>query len=201
MRHVRMIGLAAMVAMAFTAALGTGLASATELYRFGAPANGTLGVGTPIDGSLKAGTSLFLKDTFGLDATTCTGSELGMKTESAGGEASHPSGKASTLAFSGCSSGAPTVHAKGSLQIQHIAGTTNGTVTSSGMEVTFPSVFGTRNCKTGAGTDIGTLAGAYDEESHATLNVNAILDCSGISIRLLGTYTITTPTGLNVEAS
>jgi hypothetical protein len=202
MRYLRKIGLAALAAMALTAVLGPGSASATEIYRF-TDANVTQGVGTTLNGSLKSGSSLTLKTTSGSTDNTCTGSELATTIESPGGEASHPSGKVSTLAFSGCTY-STTVHAKGSLEVKHIAGTTNGTVTSSGMEVTsYSALFGSYiNCKTSTGIDIGTLTGVNNEGGHATLDINAVINCGFFvpSAMLTGTYTITTPTGLNVEA-
>lgn len=200
MRYLRRIGFVAMAAMTLTAVLGGGSASGTELYKFtDAPANVTQGVNTVIEGSLKSGTSLLLKETFGFTMNTCTNSSIAAKMESPGGEGAHPSGKVSTLTFWPCSN-STIMHSAGSLEIKHIAGTTNGTVTSSGLELTTNSPFGVVNCKTGAGSHFGTLTGVTTKTAHATLDVDAVMDCSGLSSRLTGTYTMTTPTGLNVEA-
>jgi hypothetical protein len=175
--------------------------SGTELYKF--TDTTTQGVGTEITGSLKSGSSLTLRQTSSDFINTCTGSSLATKVESPGGEASHPSGKVSSLAFSGCTHPI-TIHSKGSLEVKHAAGTTNGTVFSSGLEMTMQSTtFGaTLNCKTGTGTDVGTLTGAVSEEGHATLHIDAVLNCGFFvpSAKLTGTYTITSPTGLVVEA-
>ncbi|HEX6204942.1 MAG TPA: hypothetical protein VFZ29_03950, partial [Solirubrobacterales bacterium] len=81
-----------------------------------------------------------------------------------------------------------------------IPGTTNGTVFSEEAEITVGSPFGTLNCKTNAGVDLGTLTGT--KEGHATIDVNAVLNCGFLmpSATLKGTYTVTSPTGLGVSA-
>jgi hypothetical protein len=89
------------------------------------------------------------------------------------------------------------VHKSGSLSIKWISGT-NGTVTSSEAEFTTGSPFGTLNCKTGAGTHLGTLTGVAS--GHATVDINAALSCSGVSSKWEAEWVITTPTGLGVVA-
>jgi hypothetical protein len=69
-------------------------------------------------------------------------------------------------------------------------------VTSSGAEVTTGSPFGTLNCKTEAGTHLGTLTGV--KEGNATMDINAALFCGGISSKWEATYTVTSPSGLGV---
>ena len=92
------------------------------------------------------------------------------------------------------------VHKQGSFGIEHIAGTTNGTVASLAAEVTFGTAFGTANCKTGVGTDIGTLTGV--KAGLATLDVNAVLNCGFLvpSAIWQASYTITIPERLGVSA-
>ena len=83
------------------------------------------------------------------------------------------------------------------LYIEHISGTTNGTVFWENGEWRISTVIGELNCKTGEGTDIGTLTGTAT--GHATLDVNAILNCPFLpSVRWVATHTITSPTGLGI---
>jgi hypothetical protein len=102
---------------------------------------------------------------------------------------------ANGLKFSNCTREPVTVHKSGELHITWTSGT-NGTVTSSGAEVTTGSPFGTINCKTGEGTHLGTLTGVA--AGKATMDINAVLSCSGISSKWEATYTVTSPEGLGV---
>lgn len=174
----------------------------TELYKETEFTNDTLGKGTAIKASLEPESSLRLEHTEGELSATCTGSEIAAEIEKAGGEGSHPSGKVSSLTFSGCS-GTTVALATGELKIERVPGTTDGIVTSSGAELTFYSELdGDRICKTGSGTIIGTLTGAGIGVP-ATLDINAAINCGAVwpitSRVLTGTYTITSPTGLIVE--
>jgi peroxiredoxin family protein len=172
----------------------------TEFYRDTGSTTDTLGVGTPIKASLESGTSLVLVDTNGLTQDTCSGSEASGEIEEPGGEEAEPGGKLSTLTFSPCTH---TTHVlkTGSISISRIGSTKNGTVSSSGAEVTVKStVFGTSIvCKTGAGTDLGTLTGT-EVGGHATLDIAAVVSCGSFvpTAKLEGTYTVTSPTGLIV---
>ena len=72
MKYLKILGLAAVAAMALTAFMGAGTASATGLWKYTTPSeNDTLGVGTTITASLEAGTSAVLRDTGGLANDTC----------------------------------------------------------------------------------------------------------------------------------
>jgi hypothetical protein len=107
-------------------------------------------------------------------------------------------GPISTLAWTGCSQGNPTVHKKGSLSIEWLSGT-NGTVRSSGAEYTLPAPFGSTFTCTTSGTDFGTLNGV--KTGNATITINAVLACTGVgTAKWTGTYTVTSPSGLGVEA-
>ena len=178
---------------------GTG----SELYKNTNPANDTQGVGTELTASLKSGSSLLLTDTLGGANDTCTGSEVKGSIENPGGSTSHPSGKVSSLTFSGCSH-TTTVLANGSLEVKNIAGTTNGTVISKEARITVKSTIFAISCvvNTGTGTTLGTLTGAGQGES-ATLDVNGAvtLENGCGDSTLTGTYLVTSPTGLVVEAS
>jgi hypothetical protein len=211
MKYLKMLGLAALSAMALMA-VTAGTASATTLEIGGATQNKPV----TITASLKAGTSVLLKNTSGSSENTCTQSHLHGTTtwSTTGGVTTHNSytgeqltGALSFLQFGtdatgkGCTTNV-TVHKAGKLHIKHIAGTTNGTLTSSEAEVTsFSAAFGTYiNCKTGTGTHLGTLTGV--KEGHATMHVNAVLNCGFFvpSAQWIGTYTVTSPTGFGVSA-
>jgi hypothetical protein len=104
------------------------------------------------------------------------------------------------LNWSNCSEGNPTVDAAGTLSVERIGTTINGTVRSSGAKVTVPSFFGTLTCTT-ENTDLGTLTGTTNTSANATMDINAVLSCTGIgTAKWTGTYTVTSPKGLNVGA-
>ena len=190
MKYLKMIGLAAVAAMAL-AAFTAGTASATTLSVEGVSKNSSVS----IVATLKSGTSALLKDTAGISSNTCTGSEVKGATASPFTGAT-VTGAVSTLSFSSCAR-AVTVHKGGTLHVTWTSGT-NGTVTSSGAEVTTGSPFGTLTCVTGAGTHLGTLTGV--KTGNASLAINAALTCSGISSKWEATYTVTSPAGLGVES-
>jgi hypothetical protein len=172
-------------------------ASATTLETKGVPENAAITLKT----SLAAGSSLLVTDTAGFTAHTCTTATLeGTTVKDSSGDFTGPvvGGVFSTLSWSNCTQGNPTVHAAGSFSIENIAGTTNGTVRWTGATWTTPSVFGTMDCSTN-NTDIGTLNGK--KEGTATLTINAVLSCTIIgTAKWSGTYTITSPLNLGVTA-
>lgn len=188
---MRALAAATLILAAF---VRTGAASATELYVGDTP----LGLGG-ITASLKSTTSALLKDKNGTTEDTCTASTMKMKIERDTGSGWNPSGKVSTLTFTGCTH-TTTVLNPGSLTITWTSGT-NGSVSSSGAEVTVKStIFGVSAiCKTSAGTTIGTLTGT--SSGNATMDINAsTLDCGVFGTSTwTGTYTITLPTVLGVE--
>jgi hypothetical protein len=190
MKYLKMLGFTAVAAMAM-AALTAGTASATTLEVGGV----TKSTSTTISASLKVGTASILRDTFGLWWNSCTVSSAGGLTSSTSGAT--VTGALSALSFTICEREPVTVHSRGTLHVQWTSGT-NGTVSSSGAEVTTGSPFGTLNCKTGTGTHLGSLAGTGSSSAHAVLTINASLSCSGISSKWEAIYTVTSPTGLGV---
>jgi hypothetical protein len=195
MKHLKILGLmavAAMAVMAFTAAS----ASATTLEIGGVAKNEAI----TLKSSLKTGTSAILKDEFGTTTDTCTTSTVEGKTSTFTGAA--VSGPISSLTFSNCTH-TTTVLKPGKLSVTWISGTTNGTVSSSEAEVTvFSTFFGaSATCKTGAGTDIGTLTGVKATTEHATMDINGTIPCGILgNSSWTGTYTVTSPTGLGVTS-
>jgi hypothetical protein len=194
MKHLKMIGLAAVAATALSAFFGAGSASATTLEAGGFIQNQSVALTL----TLKPQTSMITENTPGNILNTCTGSHIAASTVSPF-TAATVTAPVSSLSATGCNN-STTVHKAGTLHIQHIVKTTNGTVSSSGLELTkFSQLFGTYlNCKTGAGTHLGTLTGVAS--GHATLHVNAWLDCGIIPARWTATYIATSPTGLGVVA-
>jgi hypothetical protein len=206
MKYVKILGLAAVAAMAMMAFAGS--ASATQLDKVtSGGAKDTLGVGTTLHVTQTSGTTLNLTDTAGNPIDTCKESTVHGTIANAGGSGATVSGnltETTGLTWGGCTS--PTVTlAAGSLEIHGIAGTDNGTVTGKNNVVTI-SVFGV-SCRygTGAGTDLGLLTGTTSATGHATMAINAIINeqepkqflCPDTG-KWVGGYTVTTPTGLYV---
>jgi len=195
---------AAIAVIACAALIGAAPASGTGLWKYTTPnANDTIGIGTEIVASLEAGTSMLWKDTGGLANETCTSSEVKFKIEKDTGSGVNPQGKVFTWTVGGCSH-TVDVLAPGTIEIKNIAGTTNGTVISKETRVTTKStVFGI-SCvlATGVGTTLGTITGAKSSTAHATLDFNAVINkengCGDATVT--GSFIITAPTGLMVEA-
>jgi hypothetical protein len=205
MKYLKPIGLAAIAAMALTAYLGAGTASATVLYIYDTPSgNPTVGIKTTV-GATVEGSTTFEDTEEDLLVETCTTSEIRALMEEFGSATSHPYGSNVAFTFANCSH---TVHvlSKGSLEIRHIAGTTNGTFYLKNAQWTIRSTTFGISCTAsiGTATPIGTLVGAKSTTAHATINVNAIIPigalCGG-DVRWTGAYKVTLPTGLMVESS
>jgi hypothetical protein len=204
MKYLKMLGLAAVAALALMAVVGASVASATTLEVGGEAKNSAV----EIKASLAAGTSAILKDSNNTTTDTCTGSTVrGTTTVFTGTEVkgplapiTEPEVEKRGLTFSNCTH-TTTVLKPGSLSVANIAGTTNGTVSSQEAEVTVVStVFGASAvCKTGTGTIIGTITGV--KSGNATMDVNAKINCGILGTATwTGTYTVTSPTGLGVGA-
>ncbi len=187
MRYLKMLGLAAMALMAFTA----GNASATRLEVGGVAQNQTV----TLTQTLKAGSSITISRTDGSLANTCTESHTHYQTTNWG--LAKVGWGSPSITYSKCTRPV-SVTKSGAGSIEHITSTTDGTVESSGAEITVGSPFGTLNCQTGAGVDIGRLTGTAS--GHAELHVNAVLNCGFLvpSAKLVGSYVTTSPTGLGV---
>jgi hypothetical protein len=185
------VAFAAMALMAFASS-----ASATTLELKGTPETSK---DVTIKVTLASGNSSLLTDTSNVLANTCTTSTVeGSDPTSTGGAGKAVEGPISALEWSGCTEGNPTTDAKGTFSVTNLSGTTNGTVSSTGTKVTWPSFFGTLTCET-SNTDLGKINGV--KEGTASMIVNAILSCSGIgTAKLTGTYVITSPSNLGVGA-
>jgi hypothetical protein len=196
MKYLKILGLAAIAAAALMAFAGS--ASATELT---SPTGTKLGVGTVIHAESEGHATL---DSI-IGNIECHSTVEGT-ISNAGSATTTVSGNINTLNFTGCTNGAVvTVITKGSLEVHHTTGF-NGTLTSTNTEVTveqsgFHCIF-----KTNA-TDIGTLTGSPNDESHATLDISATIPRTGgrsgafcgSSAPWTGSYTVTKPKPLFVD--
>lgn len=137
--------------------LGTATASATKLCT-GKACGIVYSAGTTVNLSLKSGTTTRLTSG-GSTIATCTGSSISSNTENESGATI--SANIESLTWSGCGQTTDTLK-NGSLSIEWISGTSNGTVRASNSEVTV-QIFGV-SCTFGAGesTDLGTLTGGEE---------------------------------------
>jgi len=188
MRYIKMLGLAAVAAAALMAFVGASTASATVLVG----TSGPLGSGTTINAALEPGTEAVLEAGFGNIA--CGESTVHGTISNAGGAAATVSGPISKggLTFGACTGDTVSVLKEGTLEIHHIAGTTNGTLTSSGAEVTVINhdTGGTHCIYRTENTHIGVLTG--NKTGTATLHAEATWKA---------TYTVNVPDEVWVEAS
>jgi hypothetical protein len=210
MKYLKILGLAAVAAMAMMAFAGS--ASATELYKTESGKAVTLGAGTVLSSSL-TGSSILKSG--GTTLNTCTGGKFTTEITSPGSSTTTTTGKNTTIDFEGCVS---TVHTEstcptlcgpvknGTLEVHHIAGTTNGTLTASGV-VIGNTIFGT-NClyESGTGKDLGTLTG--NAAGNASIGINITVNEAEPKKAICpdtatweATFKVTTPSTLYVEAS
>ena len=200
MKYIKMLGLAAVAAMALMAFVGVGTASATELYS-GAT---TLKSGTEIDASL-TGTAAKLTTTEGAILDECAGGTVKGKTTNNGSTTETVKGSVAKtdLTWTSCTRPTETL-AGGTLEVHWTSGV-NGTVTASGFEVTVNTqFFGSCVFTVAAGTSLGTLTGSTS--SNAVLDVNTVASLKSGAIcpttaRWVGTYTVTSPKPLHVTTS
>jgi hypothetical protein len=189
MKLTKILGVAAVAALALMAFAGTASAT-TTLTTNGVVQNGAV----TLEGTLTTGTSALLTDTGKSFANTCTSSVVEGKTTTFTGAA--VVGNIEKLSFTNCTHNPVVVHKKGTLSVERIGTTTNGTVRSTGAEVTVPvGLFGGTTivtCTTN-NTDIGTLTGSA--AGTAEVDVNAVLNCGFFlpSAKWEGTYVLTVP--------
>jgi hypothetical protein len=208
MRYLKMLGLAAVAAMALTAFLGAGSASATVLCTTTPPAGTACGTGWHVDtvvASVSTGNSLVVRTTSGSVEYTCTVASLTAEKTATGSATTTPVGTVSKANLtwgpvgSGCTTTVDTV-AGGTLEVHWTPGTDDGTVTATGFEWT--TLIAGVTCTMGLeGTkSIGELTGG----SPAILHINVVVVkkagsflCPSTQV-LEGTYTITNHTQVYV---
>jgi hypothetical protein len=183
MKYLKMLGLAAVAAMAVMAFIGAASASATVLCEntpaAGTDCNNPVKINTSIDFSVENGTSAILTGPFGEIIDTCTGStakgpvtDPGSTTTTVKGSLEAAAGGA--LTFTGCTK-TTTVITGGTIEVHHITGTDNGTVTSSGATVIIHNtLFGECAYKT-SNTDIGTITGRTSTGAQPTFDIKGTI--------------------------
>ena len=201
MKHLKMLGLAAIAALGLMAFVGAGTASATTLST-SSNGEGKYVEGTEISSSLKAGTSALLETTAGEKIATCTTSSVAGTIGTATG--TWVTGNITSLTWGepegkNCSQPTKTL-ANGSLEIMQTTGD-EGEVVGKNSSVTL-SVFGV-SCVYGTsaeGNKLGTIKGGEAPE----LVINAVLPkkeggflCPG-SGRWTATYIVTAPHAVHV---
>ena len=201
MKYMRILALAAPLGV-LLALIAAGTSSATVLCSTTAnpcPAGQKVPVGTFAKGSLKPGSSGVFTDTEGGMLATCSEAIISGTLEKAGSATETPSGKGGpeNVTWGKCTFPMKTIHG-GTVEVHHIAGTDNGTVTASGFETTLNTIFfGSCIYTYGSGTDIGIVTGG----TNPSLDVNMVLNkasgsafaCPG-TIRGSGEGIITEPT-------
>jgi hypothetical protein len=175
------------VAAALTALAGS--ASATTLETNGVKKTEAISFEATSKGSW------LMQDTSGAFLNTCLNGAIGTK-DSTAATGTTVSGPITRLVIGSlCTHTAIVIDKPGSLSIEWIKGTTNGTVRLNGTEWTLPmTIFGsvvTARCTTN-NTDVGTFTGA-GAGGTSTLDFNGVLDCGQIfpSTKWVGTFTVT----------
>ncbi|HEX6205473.1 MAG TPA: hypothetical protein VFZ29_06680 [Solirubrobacterales bacterium] len=195
MKYLKRFGLFGLAAMAVAAVSAPGSASATTLEITGSTQNQSVEFAM----SLESGSSVVFKTTSGTIQNTCTASEMAGSTITpyTGTTVTAP---LTTLSFGKCT-GSVTVDKAGTLHFEHIKGTTDAKLISSGAEITVWSVPMNQylNLKTGSGVTIGIVTGV--QHDHAKVHVNAVVSFSFLlpSGTWEGDYIVTTPTGFGIS--
>jgi hypothetical protein len=195
MKHFKRLAVTALAGMALMAWGAAASASATTIEINGVTQNQSV----EITATLEPGTSLTIKDEFATTHDTCTESELTFDTEAP--YTTTLLGATITKFTVGKCTHTTTVLAKGTFDIHHITGTTNGLIVWTGGEVTLQSTFfgASAVCKAGAGTTLGTLTGKA--AGKAVFDLNAKVNCGILgTASWTATYTITSPEGAGIEA-
>lgn len=173
MKYVKMLGFAALTAAVLMAFTGVGTASATVICKNSSnteTCSEPYAIGTEGTASLEKGTSALLNNTEGESLDTCKESTVTGKLKSQGKEKPALS-ELTTLTWGGCTFTTKTVN-PGLGELHWIKGTDNGTLTTSGVEVTINTIF-FGSCIYGitAGTIVGTTVGG----NPGNLTVNAVV--------------------------
>jgi hypothetical protein len=202
MNTLRRLGRLAVTSMALLLIAGGACASASELYKYTSPGpSDTLGVGTPIKVSMLAGWSMHSEETSGWATDTCTAWAMEGTLKSAGGEASHPIVGLSSSNISGCVNATKFLK-PGELEIRYVGSGTEGDLYLKNAEMTYVDTTLGIDCivKIETATQIGRLTGA--KSGSATLYLGWWLPEVGLCSdkRVVGTLSVTSPTGLIVEA-
>lgn len=174
MKNLRLLCVAAAAVMATMAMAGISTASATVLCKNNLntttcsekyPAN------TEIKGALVAGTKSDLETEYA--TVQCEEVTVHGKTENEGSSTSTVKGPIQTLTFQKCNCTVTTLKL-GTLEVHHISGTDNGTLTANGQEITLvcSTIFGAVHCiYVGKNTDLGTVTGGNPAVAHINATI------------------------------
>jgi hypothetical protein len=203
MKYIKMLGLAAVAAAALMAFVGAGTASATTLTGTGCAVS-HCAIGTTIASESEGTTELHPP----IGSINCKKSTVSGKTTTTGAAAETVKGNIEVLTFTECNA-TVTVLKKGTLEIHtenSASANNNGTLTSSGAEVTvnyvgFHCIFTTNN------TDLGTVTGSANTKGNATLDISTTIPRTGGSsgafcgttAQWTGAYRVTSPASLNIH--
>lgn len=199
MKHLKMVGLAAVAALALFAITGAGSASATVLCKKNLTPCGAETYGkVAFKASLESETTEFFFD-LGAGKSysyTCTGSTMEGNVTNVGSEKSNVIIGLETFTLTNCTCPETTVLSVPSLAVEWTSGTMNGGLTSANLDVTFNCM---GHCKYGDGK-IGVLTGG----AMATIDVSGTLNkieggenCPATA-KWTGSYTVTAPEPLYV---
>jgi len=212
MKYLKMLGLAAVAAMALMAIVGAGTASATKLCEQNVETGCTSHVLKGSTLAFEAEGTTTLTGPFGEVVDKCKKSTVSGPTTTTGSATETVKGEIKTLTFTECDHPVTTVNTSGvavlgTLEVHKIASSKNGTVTSNGTTVTLhETLFGTCHFLTN-NTDIGTLRGK-DDASNTTPGTPTFLisakipsENCGFSGTWEGSYKYTGTTPFNVSDS
>ncbi|MGN6276334.1 MAG: hypothetical protein ACTHNP_10480 [Solirubrobacterales bacterium] len=200
MKYVKMLGLAAVAAMALMAIVGAGSASATVLCKnnTSSPCSEVYGANTVVKAKIKSGTSALLENTSGTIEDTCTESAIQGETANAGSSTTTVESKAipaANLTWGASCTNTTDTTAGGKLEI-HASTGGNGTVTAKEFKVTINLAGVTCTFGAQTGINLGTFTGGTEP----TLNINVVVNkvegsflCPG-DATWKGTYVVTSPT-------
>lgn len=163
MKYLKMLGLAAVAAMALMAVVGAGTASADEICtEGGTPCPAGKQISTIVASQVGTGT---LETTGGTTLIDCNAGDIHIAVTSQGAKVDPVLGTVETLKFTECS-GTVTTIKPGTMK--GTASGTNGALTSVGAEVTTGILGTTCTYGSGAGTSLGTTSGT-------SLTVNTVV--------------------------
>jgi hypothetical protein len=207
MKYLKMLGLAAVAAMALTAFLGASSASATVLCTTTPPAGTACGTGWHVDElTLAVGANpLILKNTSGSIEAKCTKAGVTVTKDVTGSATTTAAGEVPKTHLTwapkgeGCTNKTETI-AGGTLEIHWIEGTDNGTVTAKGFEVTVELAGLTCTLGLEGTKSIGDLTGGAPAVMHVNVGVvkkagSFLCPTTGI---WEGTYEVTNHTTVDV---
>jgi hypothetical protein len=209
-KHVKMVGLAVVTAVALAAFLGAGLASATVLCKTAtSPCTSKYPAGTKIHAILQEGTSLVKKsDDLSKVVDTCPESTIQWQTSNEGSSTEAVNAALTTWTLGMCS-WPNAVEVLGSVEIRYDSKTGVTSVVGKSTRIT-ENVNFLLHCiySFGSGTSLGTLTKPATATSDTFFHMNATINrltgsneaCAASTV-WQATYTVTSPVPLYVTGS